>query len=32
VFHVTSRGLDQDALVTRPVLRTENDLVTRPAG
>lgn len=33
VFHVTtSRGLDQDALVTRPVLRTENDLVTRPAS
>ena len=27
VFHVTSRGLDPAALVTRPVLRTENDLV-----
>lgn len=31
VFHVTSSGLDQDALTTRPVLRTENDLV-RTAG
>jgi hypothetical protein len=31
VFHVTSRGLDPEALVTRPVLRTENDLV-RTAG
>ncbi|GAA4686434.1 beta-mannosidase [Promicromonospora umidemergens] len=31
VFHVTSRGLDQEALVSRPVLRTENDLV-RTAG
>ena len=31
VFHVTSRGLDQEALTSRPVLRTENDLV-RPAG
>ncbi len=27
VFHVTSRGLDPAALVSRPVLRTENDLV-----
>jgi beta-mannosidase len=27
VFHVTSRGLDPEALVARPVLRTENDLV-----
>ncbi|PUB22183.1 beta-mannosidase [Promicromonospora sp. AC04] len=26
VFHVTSRGLDVAALVSRPVLRTENDL------
>jgi beta-mannosidase len=32
VFHVTSRGLDQDALVTRPVLRTENDLVAHQAS
>jgi beta-mannosidase len=32
VFHVTSRGLDQDALATRPVLRTENDLVAHPAS
>jgi beta-mannosidase len=31
VFHVTSTGLDPEALVTRPVLRTENDLV-RTAG
>jgi beta-mannosidase len=31
VFHVTSRGLDPEALVARPVLRTENDLV-RTAG
>jgi beta-mannosidase len=31
VFHVASRGLDPEALVTRPVLRTENDLV-RAAG
>ncbi|WP_275006613.1 glycoside hydrolase family 2 protein [Promicromonospora iranensis] len=31
VFHVTSTGLDPEALVTRPVLRTENDLV-RAAG
>jgi beta-mannosidase len=30
-FHVTSQGLDQKALVARPVLRTENDLV-RTAG
>jgi len=27
VFHVTGRGLDPAALVARPVLRTENDLV-----
>ena len=27
VFHVASRGLDPEALVSRPVLRTENDLV-----
>ncbi|MFC8943145.1 glycoside hydrolase family 2 protein, partial [Streptomyces griseoincarnatus] len=27
VFHVASRGLDPEALVARPVLRTENDLV-----
>ena len=32
VFHVTSRGLDQAALVARPVLRTENDLVAHPAS
>jgi beta-mannosidase len=31
VFHVTGRGLDPEALVARPVLRTENDLV-RTAG
>lgn len=31
VFHVASRGLDPEALVRRPVLRTENDLV-RTAG
>ncbi|MFD2793322.1 glycoside hydrolase family 2 protein [Promicromonospora vindobonensis] len=31
VFHVSSSGLDQEALVSRPVLRTENDLV-RTAG
>ncbi|GHH75935.1 glycoside hydrolase family 2 protein [Promicromonospora soli] len=27
VFHVTSQGLDPEALASRPVLRTENDLV-----
>lgn len=36
VFHVTGDRLDPEALVTRPVLRTENDLVrgtlARPAG
>jgi beta-mannosidase len=31
LFHVASQGLDPEALVTRPVLRTENDLV-RAAG
>ncbi|WP_423463161.1 glycoside hydrolase family 2 protein [Promicromonospora sp. MS192] len=31
VFHVTGAGLDPEALVARPVLRTENDLV-RAAG
>jgi beta-mannosidase len=30
-FHVTSQGLDEEALAGRPVLRTENDLV-RTAG
>jgi beta-mannosidase len=32
VFHVASRGLDPAALVTRPVLRTENDLVSHVAS